>query len=293
MARRPIKRFVALARVSSREQEREGFSLDVITPDSEGVIDPHRVRSALRSHTVVVSVAASNSEVGTVQPVAAMGRACRESGVFFHTDAAQTVGKLPVDVDAWECDALSLSAHKFYGPKGVGALYVREGVELEPLFSGGGQERGLRSGTLNVPGIVGLGAAARVCRQDMILVAERLVRLRNDLWASIRERIPGAVLNGSAEHRLPGNLNISFERVEGEALVLALENFAVSTGSACQSGDKEPSEVLLALGREPNLARGAIRFGLGASTTMQQCAALVDALETAVNRLRSLAPAGA
>jgi cysteine desulfurase len=270
--------------------QEEGFGLTVIPPDAEGIVTADAIRSALRPDTVLVSVTAACGEMGALQPVDAIGALCREHGILFHTDATQLVGKLPYDVDAVPTDLLSLSAHKIYGPKGVGALYVRRGVDPLPVIIGGGQEFGLRSGTLNVPGIVGLGATCAFRREEMHAEAERLTALRTDLWRAIRENIPGVVLNGSERRRLPGNLNVSFTGCDGEALIMALSEFALSSGSACQSAKKIPSEVLLALGREPGVARAAVRFGLGKSTRREDLDLLVRRLIEEVTRLRSLAP---
>jgi cysteine desulfurase len=268
--------------------EREGFTSTVVYPGADGIVPPEAIADAIEDDTVLVSVMAANGEIGTLQPVAEIGALCRERGVLFHSDATQMIGKLPFDASL--CDLASVSAHKFHGPKGVGALTVRDGVEIEPLFSGGGQERGLRSGTLNVPGIVGLGAVCDLRSKEMEAEAVRVRALRDRLWGGIRERIPEAHLNGSLEHRLPGNLNVSFARCDGEALLTALRGFALSTGSACQSGVTEPSAVLLALDVPPNLARGSLRFGLGGGNTEAEIDALLGALAPAVERLRALAP---
>ena len=278
---------VALSMESLRE---EGFEVTVLSPDDQGVVSVERVDRALRPDTVLVSVMAANGEIGTLEPIPGIGARCRARGILFHTDATQTVGKLPVDVAAYACDLLSLSAHKFHGPKGVGALYLRRGVAVEPLFSGGGQERGLRSGTLNVAGIVGLGETCRLRAEEMRAEAERVSALRDRLLERIEAAIPEVVLNGPRRRRLPGNLNLSFPRCEGEALLTALDEFALSTGSACQSGAAEPSEVLLAIGRGPNLARGSVRFGLGRSTTPEIIDRLADRLVVEVRRLQALAP---
>ncbi len=272
--------------VTLKALEAEGFPVSLAAPAPDGVIDPAAVAVALRPETLLVSMIAANAEIGTVQPVAAVGALCRERGVLFHTDATQMVGKLPVDVESMRIDLLALSAHKFYGPKGVGALYRRPGVDLEPLFSGGGQEGGLRSGTLNVPGIVGLGAVARIRREEMAAEAERLTALRERLWAGIRSAVPGARLNGHPAERLPGNLNVSFPGMPSERLFAALEGFALSAGSACLSDVREPSEALAALGLDYALASCTLRFGLGASTTAEEVDRLVGAIGEAARSLR-------
>jgi len=221
-----------------------------------------------------------------VQPVAELAGLARGRGALFHTDATQGVGKLPLDVHAAGIHLLALSAHKFYGPKGVGALFLEDGVEVEPLFSGGGQERGLRSGTLNVPGIVGLGAVADLRRAEMDEEAERLTALRDRLWVGIRERVPDARLNGDPARRLPGNLNVSFPGVSSGELLAALDGFALSTGSACRSADGAPSDVLAAVGLDAGLAGSTVRFGLGRATTPEHVERLLAALGEAVHRLR-------
>lgn len=276
--------------LSVRDLESEGFEATILQPQPTGVIDPHDVANAIRKDTVLVSVMSANSEIGTIQPIETVGEICRERGILFHTDATQSVGKLPLQVDDVQCDLLSMSAHKFYGPKGVGALYVREGVEIDPLFSGGGQEGGVRSGTLNVPGIVGMGSVA-VCRlQEMAEETAAVRELRDYFWSRLQEEIPDCHLNGCLDRRLPGNLNVAFSRCEAEAIMLALDSYALSTGSACQSSKKEPSEVLVSIGREPSLANASVRFGFGKSNTKEELDDLMKKLVLAVARLRSLAP---
>lgn len=264
----------------------DGFAYSVVVPDSDGCIVPQALAKELRDDTTLVSIVSANSEIGTVQPVEEMVRVCRERGALFHTDATQSVGKVPVDVHAWGCDLLSLSAHKFYGPKGVGALFIKRGVQVDPLITGGGQERGLRSGTLNVPGIVGLGAAAELCRQEMAAEAAEVSRLRDHLWKAICARVPECCLNGHPKNRLPGNLNIRVPGVDAGAILIALKGFACSAGSACSSGKSSPSEVLLALGLDKREAYSSMRIGLGKSTTQEDVDAFVDALEAAVVQLR-------
>jgi len=264
----------------------EGFSVTEVAPEPDGIVRADAIGHAIQSGTALVSMIAANAEIGTVQPVAEVGALCRARGVVFHTDATQLVGKLPVDVGAMGIDLLALSAHKLYGPKGVGALYAREGVELESILFGGGQERGRRPGTLNVPGIVGLGSTARFRREEMAAEAATLRLLRDDLWAGIHSRIPDARLNGHATRRLPGNLNVSFPGVPSHALLSALGGFALSAGSACHSGTTAPSQVLLAIGVPAGLAVCSLRIGLGKGTTPEQVQSLLSSLETGVLRIR-------
>jgi cysteine desulfurase len=225
--------------------------------------------------------------------VSEVGAFCRERGIPVHTDATQAVGKIPVDVNAWNVDLLALSSHKIYGPKGVGALYVRGGTVLEPLVTGGGQERGIRSGTLNVPGIVGLGAAAAICREEMTRNTERLTALTRDLWEGIRQAVPDAVRNGDPRRQVPGTLNVAFPRIDSGRLMLALDGFAISAGSACHSGSGELSPVLAAVGLDPDLAACSVRFGLGRATTPGHVRDLLAALGKAVPRLRGPVPGAA
>jgi cysteine desulfurase len=236
-----------------------------------------------------------NSEIGTIAPLAEIGAIARERGVLFHSDAVQSVGKIPVDVEALHVDLLSISGHKIYGPKGVGALYVRqtrpEPIRLEPTVHGGGQERGIRSGTLNVPGIVGLGKACAVCHDLMPDEGQRLRQLRQRLYEGLMSRLDGISLNGHPELRVPGNLNLCFARVQDESLLLSLKDIvALSAGSACTSDSHEPSYVIEAIGIDPYLAHSAIRFGLGRHTTEAQIESVIDAVVDKVERLRALAP---
>jgi cysteine desulfurase len=265
-----------------------GCSVTVLGVDSGGLADPEDLRRALRSETVLVSIMAANNEIGTVQPMAALGAIVRAHGALFHTDAAQAAGKVPIDVRAMNIDLLSLTGHKFYGPKGCGALFIRKSkprISLLPQVAGGGQENGLRSGTLNVPGIVGLGRAAEICRLEMAEEAARLGALRNRLLDGLRTRLPGLRVNGTLEQRLPHNLHVSFDGVEGERLLMALGDLAVSTGSACASGSQAPSHVLQAIGATSERAGASIRFGLGRSTaeadidfTIERVSSVVTAL---------------
>jgi cysteine desulfurase len=235
---------------------------------------------------------AANNEIGVIQPLAEIGALCRSKGVYFHTDAAQAVGKIPVDVEAMKIDLMSISGHKIYGPKGIGALYVRRKprVRLEAMIHGGGQERGMRSGTLPTPLCVGLGEACAIAMAEMPAEAKRLEALRDRLYHGITERLPNVYLNGDLEHRLPGNLNLSFAYVEGEGLMMGIKDLAVSSGSACTSASLEPSYVLRALGVEEELAHTSIRFGLGRFTTTEEVDIAVEQVVQAVTRLRALSP---
>jgi cysteine desulfurase len=272
---------------SARALEREGFRVTVLPVDAQGLVDMEQLAAAVDERTAVVSVMAANNEIGVLQPVAEIGALCREKGVLFHTDAAQAVGKVPVDVDGMSIDLLSISGHKIYGPKGIGALYVRRRprARLSPLFDGGGQERGVRSGTLPTPLCVGLGAAARIAAAEMAEEAERLLGLRRRFLAAIRARLPDVRLNGDAERRLPGNLNLSFPGASALALIEACPGLALSTGSACTAAEVEPSYVLRALGVPDDLAQATLRIGLGRYTTDSEVDFAVDALAAAARRL--------
>lgn len=276
-----------------RRLERDGFQVTFLPVDRNGCVTPEQVAEALTPQTVLVSVMLANNEIGTLQPIAALGRLCKERGVLLHTDATQAIGKIPVDVEALQVDLLSLSAHKMYGPKGIGALYVRRHaphVRLEPLFDGGGHERGLRSGTLPVPLIVGFGAACVLCNEEMPAEAERLRGLRDRLHQRITAALDEVTLNGHPEERLPNNLNLSFAHVQGEALLMALRGVAVSSGSACTSASVEPSYVLRALGVPDELAHGSLRFGLGRFNTAEEIESAAAEVAQAVRRLRSMSP---
>jgi cysteine desulfurase len=272
---------------SARALEREGFGVTVLPVDAQGLVDMAALRAAVDARTAVVSVMAANNEIGVLQPVAEIGALCREKGVLFHTDAAQAVGKVPVDVDAMAIDLLSISGHKIYGPKGIGALYVRRRprARLAPLFDGGGQERGVRSGTLPTPLCVGLGAAARIAAAERAAEAERLLGLRRRFLAGIRARLPEVRLNGDAERRLPGNLNLSFPGALALQLMQACPGLALSTGSACTAAEVEPSYVLRALGVPEGLAGATLRIGLGRYTTDAEVDFAVEALLAAARRL--------
>ncbi|HZV04312.1 MAG TPA: IscS subfamily cysteine desulfurase [Gemmataceae bacterium] len=276
-----------------RRLAREGFQITILPVDAYGQVSVEQVAQALTPRTVLVSVMAANNEIGTLQPIRALGRLCKERGVLFHTDAAQAAGKIPLNVEDMGIDLLSLSGHKIYGPKGVGALYVRRRdprVRLEPQMDGGGQERGLRSGTSNVPGIVGLGVACELCREEMPSEAIRLTELRERLRRGIQEELSDVTLNGHPTERLPGNLNLSFAHIKGEALLMALRDVAVSSGSACTTASLEPSYVLKALGLDDELAHGSIRFGLGRFNTMEEVETVIQEVVRVVRYLRALNP---
>jgi len=273
--------------------EAEGFESTVLPVDPDGLIDLDHLRYAIRSDTILVSIMAANNEIGVLQPMEEIGRICREKDVLFHSDAVQAAGKIPVDVDRWQVDLASLTAHKVYGPKGVGALYVRQRdrrIRIAPLIDGGGHERGMRSGTLNVPGIVGMGAAFHVAGAGLPEEACRIQGLRVLLWNMIRSGLKDVILNGSLEHRLPGNLNISVPNVEGESLVAALRDVAVSSSSACSSASMEPSHVLTALGLSTPLAFRALRFGIGRFNTESEIEHVGELLVRKVRELRAASP---
>ena len=270
---------------------REGWELTVLPPDPFGGISPEAIAAEINERTVLVSIMAANNEVGTLNNVAGIAQVCRDRGVVFHTDATQAVGKIPLNVHDSPIDLLSLSAHKLYGPKGIGALYVRRSgglpLRLSPLFDGGGHERGLRSGTLPVPLAVGLGKAAELAAEARATESERLSRLRDHLQNGVMTRLQGVSRNGRLTQTLPGNLNLSFEGVNGEALLLSLRGLAVSSGSACTSVNPEPSHVLLAMGLDEALARASLRFGLGRFTTREEVDYAIDVVCQAVERLRT------
>jgi cysteine desulfurase len=278
-----------------RRLESEGFRVTFLPVDRFGRIAPRQVADAITSRTALVSVMLANNEVGTLQPVAEVGALCKERQVLLHTDATQAVGRIEVDVEELQADLLSLSAHKIYGPKGVGALYVRRRnphVRLEPMLEGGGHERGMRSGTLPVPSIVGFGAAAALCASDLMPEARRLRTLRERLFDGLSAALSDIVLNGHPEERLPNNVNVSFANVRGEALLMALRNVAVSSGSACTSASVEPSYVLRALGVADELAHSSIRFGLGRFNTIEEVDYVIEEVTRVVRHLRSLNPEG-
>jgi cysteine desulfurase len=273
--------------------ETQGYKVTWLEVDAMGHVDLKELEAAITDETILVSLMAANNEIGTMHPIREIGAICKKKGTLFHTDATQQVGKAAIDVIADNVDLLSLSAHKMYGPKGVGALYVRRKnprVRLTSQMDGGGHERGMRSGTLNVTGIVGLGEAARICREEMDSEAAKLSTLRARLQDRIYKELPDAVLNGDADHRLPHMTNISFPYVEGESLLMGIKEVAVSSGSACTSASLEPSYVLKALGLVDELAHSSIRFSLGRFTTEEEIDFAADRLITEVKRLREMSP---
>ncbi len=271
---------------------RAGARVTYVGVGKDGRVDPEAIRAAITDKTVLVSVMLANNEIGTVQPIKEIGRICREKGVLFHCDAVQGLGKIPFHVDEMNVDLVSLSAHKMYGPKGVGALYVRRKprVRIAPLIDGGGHERGMRSGTLNVPAIVGFGKACEIARLEMKQESERVLALRERLRRGLWDGLDLLTLNGSLEHRLPGNLNVSFAFVEGEALMMAIKDVAVSSGSACTSASLEPSYVLRACGVDEDLAHSSIRFGLGRFNTEEEVDYVVRLVVEKVKKLREMSP---
>lgn len=272
--------------------ERRGFSITYLPVDGYGLVDPDDVRRAITGKTILISVMYANNEIGTIEPITEIGQIAKEAGVYFHTDAVQVVGHIPVDVNKLGVDLLAMSAHKFYGPKGVGALYIRKGTKLLSFMHGGGQERRRRAGTENIPGIVGLGKAVELARQEMTEEAERLTNLRDKLSKGIMERIDHIRLNGHPQKRLPNNVNVSIDFVEGESMCLNLdlEGICVSTGSACSSATLEPSHVLLALGLSPEQAHGSLRLTLGRWTTEDEVEQVLEVLPPVIAKLRAMSP---
>ena len=271
--------------------KKQGFEITLLDVHSNGVVTPQQVAEAIREDTCLVTVMYANNEIGTIQPIEEIGAVCREKGVLFHTDAVQAVGHLHIDVKAQQIDLLSLSAHKFHGPKGTGALYVRRGIPLETVISGGGQERGKRAGTENVPAIMGMAAALEEACTGMEENSRKLTLLRDRLIAGLN-RIPYSELNGAKEPRLPGNVNFCFEGIEGESLLLLLDEKGIcaSSGSACTSGTLDPSHVLLAIGRPHEVAHGSLRLSLGEEMTETEIDSIIEAVTDVVTRLRSMSP---
>jgi len=272
--------------------ERRGFRITYLPVDEYGLVDPSDVKKAITNKTILISVMHANNEMGTVEPIAEIGGIAKEAGIYFHTDAVQTAGHMPVDVNELGVDLLSMSAHKLYGPKGVGALYIRKGTKLVPFMHGGEQERRRRASTENIPGIVGLGRAVELAQEEVSEEAERLTCLRDKLIDGLLERIDHICLNGHPIMRLPNNVNISVDYVEGESMVLNLdlEGICVSTGSACSSSSLEPSHVLLALGLSHERAHGSLRFSLGKWTSEEEIEQVLDALPRIVAKLRAMSP---
>jgi cysteine desulfurase len=272
--------------------EKRGFKVTYLPADKYGLVDPESVRKAITDKTILISIMHANNEIGTIQPIGEIGKIARKAGICFHTDAVQTTGHIPVNVSELKVDMLSMSAHKFYGPKGVGVLYVRKGTKLTSLIHGGEQESGRRAGTENVPGIVGLGKAIELAGLEMTTETERLIVLRDRLTKGIIEKIDHVRLNGHHEQRLPNNVNINVDFIEGEStcLNLDLEGICISTGSACSSSDAEPSHVLLGIGLSHEQARSSLRFTLGRLTTAEDIDRVLDVLPRSVARLRAISP---
>lgn len=276
---------------SSEELERQGFSITQVKSDRLGMIHPETVESALTDETILVSVLHVNNEVGTINDIGKIGKLLRERNIIFHTDAVQSFGKVPVDVESMSIDMLSLSGHKIYGPKGIGALFIRNGIELRARNFGGQQESGVRSGTENLPGIIGLGQASEICREELATESAHLKSLREELFSLISTDVDDIMLNGHPEKRLPGNLNLSFNGIEGEALLMALDlkGIAVSTGSACSSGSSKPSRVLLNIGLSEQEAQSSIRFTLGRHNTLDEINMTAKIIVKEVKRFREMA----
>jgi cysteine desulfurase len=276
-----------------KKLEKQGYRVTYLPVQKDGRIDLDELRGAITDKTILITIMTANNEIGVIQPIAEIGAIAKEKGILFHTDAVQAAGKVPFNVNDLKTDLVSISAHKMYGPKGVGALYVRRRnprVLLSEQISGGGHERGMRSGTLNVPGIVGLGKAAELCKAEMAADTDRLRKLRDYLNERLHKNLDELYINGSMEHRLPHNLNISFAYVEGESLLMGINDVAVSSGSACTSASLEPSYVLKALGAGDDLAHSSIRFGLGRWTTKEEVDYVIEKLTNVVQRLREMSP---
>lgn len=272
--------------------KKQGFKITILPVDGYGLVDPEAVRRAVTPETILISIMHANNEVGTIEPIAEIGRVAREAGVYFHSDAVQTAGLLPINVNELNVDLLSLSAHKLYGPKGIGALYIRRGTKMVSFLHGGAQEQNRRASTENVPGIVGLAAALRIAEADREETNERITRLRSKLAEGIINRIERVRLNGHPTSRLPNNVSVSIEGVEGESMLLNLDlkGIACSTGSACSSASLKPSHVLIALGISPQITHGSLRFTLGRSTTSEEIDHVLEVLPEIVARLRAMSP---
>lgn len=277
---------------SARFLESQGFEITRLKVDKFGLVDPADVKKAIRKNTLLVSIMHANNEIGTIEPIEEIGKICRERGVYFHTDAAQSFGKIPIDVNKMNVDLLTASSHKMYGPKGAASLFIREGVKILPLLHGGGHESGLRPSTVNVAAIVGFAEACRICKKEMQKESQRLTKLRDELIKGVLEKIEGSHLNGHPQKRLPNNANFWFEFVEGESMVIQLDllGIAASTGSACSSEKLEPSHVLLAIGLKPQEAHGSLRLSLGRWTTKKEIDELLEVLPEAIKKLREISP---
>ena len=272
--------------------EKNGFEVTYLSVDEDGLIDIEELKSSIKENTILVSIMFANNEIGTIQPIEEIGKITKEKGIYFHTDAVQAIGHVKIDVDKMNIDLLSMAAHKFYGPKGIGALYIRRGVKIDPLISGGAQERNRRAGTENVPFIVGMAKAIELAYEDMEESNARLIKLRNRLMDKIEKNIPYVRLNGHREKRLPGNVNYSFRFIEGESLLLSLDmkSIAASSGSACTSGSLDPSHVMLSIGLSHEVAHGSLRLSLGDFNTEEEVDYVVESLVPIVDRLRQMSP---
>jgi len=272
--------------------EKQGFKVTYLDVDEYGVVDLEQLKDSINDETILISIMYANNEIGTIQPVEEIGQIAKEKGIYFHTDAVQAVGHIKIDVNKLNIDMLSMAAHKFYGPKGIGALYIRQGVKIDPLISGGGQERNRRAGTENVPGIVGMGKAIELAYKDIEEKNQKLIYLRERLIKGILDNIDHVRLNGHPTNRLPGNVNVCFEFIEGESLLLSLdmEGIAASSGSACTSGTLDPSHVLLAIGLPHEIAHGSLRLSLGDFNTEEEIDYVVEKLVDIVARLRAMSP---
>jgi cysteine desulfurase len=277
---------------SAKWLERQGFEITRLKVDKYGLVDPDEVKKAIKKETILVSIMHANNEIGTIEPIEEIGKICKERGVYFHTDAAQTFGKIPINVNKMNIDLMTVSSHKMYGPKGVAALFVREGTKIEPILHGGGHEMGLRSSTVNVAAIVGFAEACKIAKKEMEKEVKRLTKLRDKLIKGILEKIPDSHLNGHPTKRLPNNANFWFEGVEGESIVIQLDllGIAASTGSACSSEKLEPSYVLLAIGLRPEQAHGSLRLSLGRWTTEKDIDYALEVLPKVIKRLRKISP---
>lgn len=277
---------------SARFLESQGFEITRLKVDKFGLVDPADVKKAIRKNTILVSIMHANNEIGILQPIEEIGKICRERGVYFHTDAAQSFGKIPIDVNKMNIDLLTASSHKMYGPKGAACLFVRDGIKILPLLHGGGHESGLRSSTVNVAAIVGFVEACRICKKEMEKESQRLTKLRDELIRGVLKKIDGSHLNGHPQKRLPNNANFWFEFVEGESMVIQLDllGIAASTGSACSSEKLEPSHVLLAIGLKPQEAHGSLRLSLGRWTAKKEIDYVLKVLPGVIKKLREISP---
>jgi cysteine desulfurase len=277
---------------SAKWLEQQGFEITRLKVDKYGLVDPEDVKKAIKKETILVSIMHANNEIGTIEPIEEIGKICKERGVYFHTDAAQSFGKIPINVSKMNIDLMTVSSHKMYGPKGAAALFVREGTKIEPILHGGGHEVGLRSSTVNVAAIVGFAEACKICKKEMEKEAKRLTKLRDKLIKGVLEKIPGSHLNGHPTKRLPNNANFWFEGVEGESIVIQLDllGIAASTGSACSSEKLEPSHVLLAIGLRPEQAHGSLRLSLGRWTKEKEIDYVLKVLPKVIDKLRKISP---